>query len=77
MIVKLPVTVMFGDESVWEEEERDRVIGNADVYGKSGEGEDDTTETTTAPEPETTENKEDDIDDGNENTFEEVGSDME
>ena len=30
---------MFGDESVWEEEERNRVIGNADIYGKSEAGE--------------------------------------
>ena len=37
MIVKLPISVMFGDESEWEEEEKNRIIGNADIYGKSGE----------------------------------------
>ena len=38
MIVKLPIAVMFGDESVWEEEEKNRIIGNADVYGISNDG---------------------------------------
>ena len=38
MIVKLPISVMFGDESEWEEEEKNRIIGNADIYGKAGEG---------------------------------------
>ena len=28
---------MFGEESQWEEEEKQRIIGNADIYGKSGE----------------------------------------
>ena len=75
MIVKLPISVMFGDESEWEEEEKNRIIGNADIYGKSGEadqgqplnatGEDDINN--------------DDMTDGDENVPEpeEAGSDME
>ena len=65
---------MFGDESVWEEEEKNRIIGNADIYGKSGEGDQD--------QPYTGDGiTNDDITNGNENENvpepEEGGSDME
>ena len=79
MVVKLPISVMFGDESVWEEEEKNRVIGNADIYGKSEAGEADNMEAD--GERNDTIDDNDDINNGNDYDdnieAEMVGSDME
>ena len=65
---------MFGDESVWEEEERNRIIGNADIYGKSGDGDMVTSVATTE---ERNENDDDDDINGNDSfESEKVDSDM-
>ena len=76
MIVKLPISLMFGDESVWEEEEKNRIIGNADIYGKSSEDDQDQPYTGTADDI-----NNDEINNGNENENvlepEEVDSEME
>ena len=75
MIVKLPISLMFGDESVWEEEEKNRIIGNADIYGKSSEDDQD------QPYTGTTDDINNEINNGNENENvlepEEVDSEME
>ena len=80
MVVKLPISVMFGDESVWEEEEKNRVIGNADIYGKSEAGEADNMEATDGGRNDTIDDN-DDINNGNDYDdnieAEMVGSDME
>ena len=75
VIVKLPISVMFGDESEWEEEEKNRIIGNADIYGKSGEEDQD--QPLNATEGDDINN--DDMTNGDESVPEpeEVGSDME
>ena len=79
MIVKLPISVMFGDESEWEEEEKNRIIGNADIYGKSGETDADQNQPVTDTGGDDINN--DDMTNGNEDEEvpepEEVGSDME
>ena len=36
IIVKLPVTIVFGREEDWSEEERRRMVGDGDVFGKTG-----------------------------------------
>ena len=79
MIVKLPISVMFGDESEWEEEEKNRIIGNADIYGKSGETDAEQNQPVTDTGGDDINN--DDMTNGNEDEEvpepEEVGSDME
>ena len=62
---------MFGDESEWEEEEKNRIIGNADIYGKAGEGD--------KGQPAVDDINNDDITDGTENILdpEELDSEME
>ena len=37
IIVKLPIAILFGEESDWEEDERDRMIGDGDVFGHTDE----------------------------------------
>ena len=80
MVVKLPISVMFGDESVWEEEEKNRVIGNADIYGKSEAVDADNMEATDGGGNDTIDDN-DDINNGNDYDdnmeAEMVGSDME
>ena len=70
---------MFGDESEWEEEEKNRIIGNADIYGKSGETDADQNQPVTDTGGDDINN--DDMTNGNEDEEvpepEEVGSDME
>ena len=39
IIVKLPVTIVFGREEDWSEEERRRMVGDGDVFGKTGAAE--------------------------------------
>ena len=34
--MKLPVTIVFGREEDWSEEERRRMVGDGDVFGKTG-----------------------------------------
>ena len=80
MIVKLPISLMFGDESVWEEEEKNRIIGNADIYGKSSEDDQDQPYTGTADDINNDEiNNGNENENGNENVLEpeEVDSEME
>ena len=33
IIVKLPIAILFGEESDWEDDERNRMIGDGDVFG--------------------------------------------
>merc|ERR1719410_3100719 len=37
--VKLPITILFGNEEDWSEEERSRMIGDKEAFGKSGDDE--------------------------------------
>ena len=37
VVVKLPVIIMYGDESEWDQEEKERVLGNDEAYGLEGE----------------------------------------
>ena len=39
VVVKLPVIIMYGDESEWDEEEKERVLGNDEAYGLEEEEE--------------------------------------
>ena len=33
VVVKLPVIVMYGDESEWDEEEKERCLGDDEAFG--------------------------------------------
>ena len=35
IIVKLPIVILFGEEKDWEVEERERMIGDGDIFGKN------------------------------------------
>ena len=39
IIVKLPVIIMFGNENDWSEEEKTRMIGDGDAFGKGNTNE--------------------------------------
>ena len=38
--VKLPITIMFGNEDDWHEDEKNRMIGDVDAFGKTSEDQD-------------------------------------